>query len=68
MKSTVLGSVAEGATLHVVYRYSTELLGTSVSKVQVLSVKKDELGWRLLLPTDAADIVNAVNSKLSGGH
>ena len=51
--SVVLGQVAESPELvHLVYRSQVKMAGAEVKQVELLSVKKDGAGWRVLLTSD----------------
>ena len=54
----IIGKINEGIdTVHVVYRYSLTTDNMTITKVQVESLKRSELGWRLLLKGDLESVI-----------
>lgn len=65
-RAKVLGSVPEGDTIHVVYRMTMNIEGTSISKIAVAPFKKNGDEWRALLTGDMEGIIQAIQAQ-SGG-
>ena len=64
---TVIGSVPEGETLHVVCRTSAAAEGISVVKMEVMSLKRDAGNWRVLLSGEMEGLAQALSKSMSGG-
>ncbi len=62
-KSTMLGAVAEGATLHFVGRTEISMEGMKISKLEVLSMQKENGAWRVLLSGDLSGMVAALEAQ-----
>jgi hypothetical protein len=57
----VLGVVAEGAdTAHVVWRSGMTMQGLSISKMEVLSVRRAGTGWRAMLTGDFENFIKGM--------
>jgi hypothetical protein len=62
-KSTALGAVAEGQTLHFVSRTEIAVEGVKMSKMEVLSMQKENGVWRVLLSGDLNGMVAALEAQ-----
>src|SRR5439155_11959386 len=63
-ETRVLGHVMEGkATAHVVYRITASAAGAKITKMDVMSLQKTELGWRMLLNADLEGIATVLKKK-----
>lgn len=62
--STVLGTVREGDLVHVVYRSRMDLQGNVVSKVEVLSAKRDGDSWRAMLRGDMEQMLTGIINRM----
>lgn len=62
-KSTALGAVAEGQTLHFVSRTEIAMEGVKMSKMEVLSMQKEDGVWRVLLSGDLSGMVAAMEAQ-----
>jgi hypothetical protein len=62
-KSTMLGAVAEGATLHFVGRTEVTMDGMKISKLEVLSMQQEDGVWRVLLSGDLSGMVAALETQ-----
>ncbi len=61
-----LGHVMEGDdTAHVVYRMSIQFEGISITKMQVLSLRRTPEGWAMLLSGDIEGIANAFRQRFA---
>jgi hypothetical protein len=63
---TPIGSVPEGDIIHVVCRTSAAVEGISVSKMEVVSLRRSTDSWRVLLSGEMEGIVQALRSAQSG--
>ena len=64
----VLGHVPEGADrAHVVYRMTMGFMGSSMTQMQVMSLKKEGGEWRVLLTGDMQNILGAITGGMSAG-
>jgi hypothetical protein len=63
--ATPLGTVREGDVVHVLYRSQMKAQGSTVSKVEVLSTKRDGDNWRALLRGDMESALTALLSRLA---
>lgn len=64
MRVEMLGHVAEGADLaHVVYRMRMETDGVSMSKVEVVPLRRDGAGWKVLLTADLENLAAALKEQ-----
>lgn len=70
--SQVIGSVAEGSDLrHVVVRNRASASGLSMTKMEVVSVRRTPEGWRVLLKGEMKGLAEAMVRRLGqpgGGH
>ena len=57
---TVLGSVAEGELVHVVYRWQSKGSAVSLSQVEVRTLRQYKDSWCLLLPMNLESTIPAV--------
>ncbi len=57
-----IGSVPEGDVVHVVCRTSVGMVGINLSKVEVISLKRVDGNWRVILPEAMKGIVQAMGS------
>ncbi len=57
-----IGSVPEGEVVHVVCRTSVDVSGLKVSKVEVVSLKRVDGRWRVLIPESMKGIFQALNA------
>ncbi|HEU0013273.1 MAG TPA: nuclear transport factor 2 family protein [Longimicrobium sp.] len=64
---TVLGSVPEGETSHVLYRNKMSMMGMEMNQVQVASVKRHEGQWKVLLTADLSGMMGALGGLTGGG-
>ena len=62
-KSTALGAVAEGQTLHFVSRTEIAVEGMKMSKMEVLSMQQENGVWRVLLSGDLSGMVAALEAQ-----
>ena len=63
-----LGHVKEGDdTVHIVVRYKADYLGASITKLEVLSARRHEGAWRLLLTGDVQNMASALKQRYKGG-
>lgn len=62
-RSTTLGAVAEGQTLHFVSRTEIAMQGVKMSKMEVLSMQKENGAWRILLSGDLSGMVAAMEAQ-----
>lgn len=62
-RSTALGAVAEGQTLHFVSRTEIAMEGVKMSKMEVLSMQKENGVWRVLLSGDLSGMVAAMEAQ-----
>ncbi|MCA0269037.1 MAG: hypothetical protein LCH53_07450 [Bacteroidetes bacterium] len=66
MRATILGTVYEGDSLaHVVQRSVTTVQGVSMTKMEVVSFKRAENGWKALLKGDIAAMTELIRTQLS---
>jgi len=63
--TAILGSVAEGDMVHVVYRLTMTLEGAPLSKVMVLTAKRHDSEWRSLLTADMDAVVARLGRRSS---
>ncbi|MEM1209118.1 MAG: hypothetical protein AAGI54_07600 [Planctomycetota bacterium] len=56
----IVGSVPEDDVRHVVYRFTTDVDGMSISKLTVMSLAPSEEGWRMLLTGDMEGMAAAL--------
>lgn len=64
---TVLGSVPEGDVLHVVCRTSVKVEELSIAKMEVMSLKRHEGNWRVLLSGEMEGLAQALSKSMAGG-
>lgn len=62
---TAIGSVPEGDTIHVVCRTSAAVEGISISKMEVVSLKRSAGEWRVLLSGEIEGMAQALRKALS---
>ena len=63
----VIGHVSEGKDVaHVVYRISMTSDGAQITKLTVLSVRKTEQGWRMLLSGDIEGVAKMLERRFGG--
>jgi hypothetical protein len=63
-EARVLGHVMEGKdTAHVVYRMTVSVGGAKMTKMDVTSLRKSEVGWRMLLSTELEGIATILKQK-----
>jgi hypothetical protein len=60
----VLGHVEEGDLAHVVFRATLRRGETEMTKMEVLSLKRDGDTWKVLLTDDLADLVTGLGRQL----
>jgi len=63
---TPLGSVPEGDVLHFVCRSAVATDGVSISKLEVVSLKRSAGSWRVLLSGEVEGVAQALRDALSG--
>jgi hypothetical protein len=63
---TVIGSVPEGDTLHVVCRTSVKVEELSIAKMEVMSLKRHEGNWRVLLSGEMEGLAQALSKSVAG--
>ena len=63
----VLGHVEEGNLAHVVFRATLRRGTTEMTKMEVLSLKRDGEQWKVLLTDDLADLVSGLGRQLTAG-
>ncbi len=62
-RTEILGSVAEGATdRHVVYRVHLSIDGTTISKLDVMTIRRHAGGWRSMLSGDLEGMIGRVGN------
>lgn len=62
----VFGHVMEGAdTAHVVHRLTFEVMGSTMTQVQVMSLRKDGAQWKVLLSADIQTMVNSMQAGMA---
>ncbi len=66
MGMTALGSVPEGDVLHVVCRTSAGVEGLSVTKMEVLSLKRAGGNWRVLLSGEMEGLAQSLRASNKG--
>lgn len=59
----ILGSVTEGETVHLVARTNFSIAKVGFSKLQVVSLKPYQGGWKLLLSGDIEGMVQAMQAR-----
>lgn len=62
-KSTMLGAIAEGPALHFVGRTEITMEGFTISKLDVLSMQKEDGVWRVLLSGELSGMVAALEAQ-----
>ena len=62
----VIGRVMEGETAHVVSRLEMSLEGIDVSKMEVMSLKRENNEWRALLTGEVSEIAAALRASAQG--
>jgi hypothetical protein len=62
---TPIGSVPEGDVLHVVCRTSVAVQGVSLSKLEVVSVKRSAGNWRILLSGELEGMAELLRATMS---
>lgn len=62
----VIGRVMEGETAHVVSRLDMSIEGIDVSKVEVMSFKREKDEWRALLTGEVSSVAAALRSSTQG--
>ncbi|MDX1647192.1 MAG: hypothetical protein R3304_08610 [Longimicrobiales bacterium] len=67
MGSDVIGTVAEGDTIHVLSRVSMDMMGATISQMEVVSLLPHDGDWRILLTGDIAGLVAALRAQLAAG-
>lgn len=60
-----LGTIREGDMVHVVYRSHMQAQGSTISKVEVLSTKRDGDAWRALLRGDMENALTGLLTRLA---
>jgi hypothetical protein len=55
-----IGHVADGDLIHVVFRMNTKIEGVTITKVSVMSLKKDGAEWKLLLTGEIEGMTKAL--------
>lgn len=63
----VLGHVEEGDLAHVVFRATLRRGSAEMTKMEVLSLKRDGEKWKVLLTDDIADLVSGLGRQLAAG-
>ena len=53
-------------TAHVVYRLKVSTAGVKLAKMDVISMRKTERGWRMLLNADLEGIATVLKKKFGG--
>jgi hypothetical protein len=62
----VIGRVMEGETAHVVSRLEMSVEGIDVSKVEVMSFKREKDEWRALLTGEVSNVAAALRASTQG--
>jgi hypothetical protein len=66
-KAEMLGHVMEGGdTAHVVIRMSVSLSGATITKMDVISLKKTDSGWRMMLSGEIDGLAQVLKQKFGG--
>jgi len=64
--NTILGRVDESPDLaHIVVRSRTKLDGEEVNEVDLISFKKQDSTWRVLLPSDIENMLNSLAEEIT---
>jgi hypothetical protein len=61
----VIGHVDEGNMAHVVFRATLKRGQTELTKMDVLSLKRDGSEWRMMLTDDLADLISGLGRQLA---
>ncbi len=66
-KGEVLGHVMEGEdTAHVVYRMTMSVSGATITKMDVMTLKKTDSGWRMMLSGEIDGLAQVLKQKFDG--
>lgn len=65
VKMTPIGSVPEGDVLHFVCRSAAAAEGVSISKLEVVSLKRSAGNWRVLLSGEMEGVAQALRNAMS---
>ena len=59
-----IGHVKDGDVVHVVVKFTLNIKGMEINKLSVMSIKKDNDEWKLMLTGDIKGIAEAMKSKM----
>lgn len=64
-KAQMLGHIVENDLAHIVYRVVTKVSGATVTQISVMTVKKFETGWRVVLTQEIEGLALLISNSLN---